>query len=219
MIGKEHDILGESPAMKLACTFALVKQLFEGACKAICVTQPKPPGMKRITDMMGPFSVVPEWVRLGKRSACCMGVMRGLELAKAYHPGLRLDCLAAGFPDLKADESKFSREDYAKVHKETRPFATKIADEMELNRLEAGYDEHSKRRRISLPTPVEFSLLPSPKKTSEPANPVEPFPGGEEDDLVMDDLSDVDLVEICNGILSPANVAGSSSQSKADDHA
>jgi len=138
---------------------------------------------------------------------------------QSYHPGLRLDCLAAGFPDLKADESKFSREDYAKVHKETRPFATKIADEMELNRLEVGYDEHSKRRRISLPTPVEFSLLPSPKKTSEPANPVEPFPGGEEDDLVMDDLSDVDLVEICNGILSPANVAGSSSQSKADDHA
>src|SRR3954467_9880502 len=50
--------------MKLACTFALIKQLFEGACKAIGVTQPKPPAMKRITDIMAPFSVVPEWVRL-----------------------------------------------------------------------------------------------------------------------------------------------------------
>jgi len=79
--GKEHQVLGESPAVKLACTFTLVKQLFEGACKAIGVTQPKPPNMKRITDMMGPFSVVPDWVKLGKRSACCMGVMRGLELA------------------------------------------------------------------------------------------------------------------------------------------
>ena len=61
--GKEHEILGESPARKLTCTFVLVKQLFEGACKAIGVTQPKPPTpMNMITNIMVPFSVVPEWV-------------------------------------------------------------------------------------------------------------------------------------------------------------
>ena len=39
LIGKEHDILSESPAKKLTCTFALVKKLFEGACKDIGATQ------------------------------------------------------------------------------------------------------------------------------------------------------------------------------------
>src|SRR4051812_14899890 len=84
--GKDHEILGESPAMKLTCTFSLIKQLFEGACKSIGVTQPKLLAMERITDIMAPFSVVPEWVRLGKQSSCRLGVMRGMELARAYHP-------------------------------------------------------------------------------------------------------------------------------------
>src|ERR1041385_5089284 len=135
----------QSPAMKLTCTFTLVKQLFEGACKATSATQPKPPSMKRVTDMMGPLSVVSEWVKLGKRSACCMGVMRGLELAKAYHPGLKPELLAAGFPEVKADNSKFTKDDHTKVRKETLSAATKIADGMDLAYLEAGYDESNKR--------------------------------------------------------------------------
>lgn len=114
------------------------------------------------------------------------------------------------FPELKADGSKFLKDDYSKLHEETRSSATMIVDGMELYRLEAGYDEHSKRRRVSLPSPVEFSLLPSPKKTSEPAESVELTPG-EKDELKMDDISDVDLVEVCNGLLSPAGVVGLSS--------
>ena len=31
--GKDHEILGESPTMKLTCTFALIKQLFEVPAK------------------------------------------------------------------------------------------------------------------------------------------------------------------------------------------
>ena len=202
--------------MKLTCTFSLVKQMFEGACKAVYATQPKPPSMKRITDMMGPLSVIPEWVKLGKRSACCMGVMRGLELVKAYHPGLKLDRLAAGFPELKADGSNFSKEDFIKVHKETRPFSTKIADDMELSRIETGYDDNKKRRRINLLTPIEFSLLPAAKVTLAPANPAEPCPGGEEDDFMMDDIADVDLMKSHSETLPSANVARSSSQSQAN---
>src|SRR4051812_21126406 len=115
VLGKEYDFLNESPAMKLTCTFTLVKQLFEGACKAIGATRPKPRTMKRVTDVMGPSSVVFEWVKLGKRSACCTGVMRGLELAKAYRPGLKPEQLAAGFPEFKANGSKFSKDDHNKI--------------------------------------------------------------------------------------------------------
>src|SRR4051812_10056089 len=176
--------------MKLTFTFNLVKQLFEGACKVISVTQPKPPSMNMITDLMGPLSVVSEWVKLGKRSACCMGVMRGLELAKAYHPGLKPEVLATGFPEFKADNSKFTKDDHTKVRRETRSAATKIADGMDLNYLEAGYDDSNKRRRVDLPSPTEFSLLPSPKKASETVGSVETTSGAKGDDLKMDEISD-----------------------------
>ena len=95
--------------------------------------------------------------------------------------------MAGGFPELKADASQFSKDDYSKLHRETRSAATQIADGIELSRLEAGYDGQSNRRRIGFPTPVEFSLLPSPKKTSESAGSVEPTAGGEGDGLKMDE--------------------------------
>ena len=86
--------------------------------------------------------------------------MRGMELARAYHPGLRPELLSGGFPELKDDGYPFSKEDYMKLHKETCPAATQIAEGIELARLEAGYDSQSKRRKMSFPVPAEFSLLP-----------------------------------------------------------
>ena len=167
--------------------------------------------MKRVTNMMGPLSVVSEWVNLGKRSACSMGLMRGLELDKAYHPGLKLELLASSFPELKVDGSKFTKDDHTKVRRETRSAATKIADGMDLAYLEARYDESNKRCRFDLPSPTEFSLLPSPKKASEPTGPFEPTSGAEEDELKMDDISDEELIDMCNVLMSSAGAAGSSS--------
>ena len=117
------------------------------------------------------------------------------------------------------NRSPFSKDDYMKLHKETHSAATQIADGIELSHLETGYNGQSKRRRISFPIPTDFSLVPSPTKSSELAGCVEPTPGAEEDELKMDDISDVDLVEVCNGLLSPAGTIGSSSQSKAGDDA
>src|SRR4051812_29686379 len=117
----------------------------------------------------------------------------GLELAKAYHPGLKPELLAGGFPELKDDGSQFSKDDYSKLHKEARSAATQIADGIELTRLEAGYDEQNKMRRIGLPSPVEFSLLPSPKKTLDSGGSAEPTPSGDEDELKMDDISDMQI--------------------------
>src|SRR3954470_20475582 len=141
--------------------------------------------MKRITNIMDPFSVVPEWVRLGKQSACRLGVMRGMELARAYHPRLKPNLLAGGSPELKADGSPFSKEDYMKLHKETRPAATQIADGIELSRLETGYDSQSKRRKMSFPVPAEFSIMPLPTESSELVVRGEPASGAEGDQMRM----------------------------------
>ena len=145
--------------------------------------------------------------------------MRGLELAKAYHSSLKSELLASGFPEFKAENSKFSKDDHTKIRRETRSAATKIADEMELSYLEAGYDDTNKRRRVDLPVPTEFALLSSPKKVPESAGSVEPASGAEEDELMMDDISDENLVEMWNVLILSAGPAGSSSQSKAGDQA
>src|SRR3954469_13750346 len=102
----------ESPGKQLSGSFSLIKKLFEGVCKIISLTQPLPAGMKRITDIMGPLSVVSEWAKIGKQSTCRLGAMRVFALSKAYHPGLKPAFLAGGFPEIKADGTPFTKEDF-----------------------------------------------------------------------------------------------------------
>ena len=71
--------------------------------------------MKRITDIMEPLSVVSEWEKIGKKLACRLGAMRVLALSKAYHPGLKPELLAGGFPEIKANGTTFSKEDFLKL--------------------------------------------------------------------------------------------------------
>jgi len=132
-IGKQHLILQESPDKKLTSLYILIKQLCEGAVKSITAAQGKPVTTSKMTEMMQSFSTVPAWVNLAKRSACRLGVMRGLELSKAYHPDMKPELLVDGFPELKADGSDFTETDYINIVKEMRIFATKIADEVDLS--------------------------------------------------------------------------------------
>ena len=91
-------------------------------------------------------------------------------------------------------------------------FVTKVADEVELSELEPGYDERNKRRKITPPEPVEFSLLPPSKtRTSDPATSTEPASGEEGDDLAIEDLSDVELYEGCDNLKAPAGSTGAKS--------
>src|SRR3954468_24285881 len=116
--------------------------------------------MKRITDIMEPFSVVAEWAKIGKQSACRLGAMRVLALAKAYHPGLKPELLAGGFPEIKADETSFGKEDFLKVQREILLTASQIADSIYLSRLEVGFEHQGKRRKVIFPVPNKFILLP-----------------------------------------------------------
>ena len=176
--------------------------------KYIVVAQGKLVTTSKSTEMMQSFSTVPAWVKLEKRSACRLGVMRGLELSKSYHPDMNPELLVDGFPELKADGSKFSKADYINIVKETRIFATKIADGIDLSNFEPGYDERNKRRKINPPEPVPFSELPPPKeKSADPASSTEPTSGEEEDDLKIEDFSDV-FCEDHDYLTDPAGSAG-----------
>ena len=102
--------------------------------------------------------------------------------------------LADDFPEFNTDGSTFSSEDYSRIIEDTRVSATKIADGMDLSMIEPGYYEHNKRWKTSPPKLVAFSLLP----LSNPASSTKPCSGEEEDDLAMEDISDVPLYEGCD---------------------
>src|SRR3954463_9627190 len=135
--------------------------------------------------------------------------MRVLALSKAYHPGLKPELLAGGFPEIKADGTPYTKDDFLKVQREIRPAASQIADSIDITRLEIGFDKQGKKRKVTFPVPDKFILFPPSTESSKSVD-TEPAPGAEEDDLKMDDFSDLDLVEVCNKLLSPAGVAGPS---------
>src|ERR1041385_8238597 len=115
--------------------------------------------------------------------------MRGLALAKPYHPDMKPELLVDGFPELKADGSEFIEVDYVNIVKETRIFATKIVDEVDLSDFEPGYDDRNKRRKLTPPELVKFSeVLSSKTKTTLPATSTELASGEDEDDLRVKDF-------------------------------
>lgn len=116
--------------------------------------------------MLKELSTVPAWIKIHKDSAYRKGVLRGLTLAKAYHPELRPELLAGGFPRFKVDGSEFSKEDYQAVLKETQHHACAIAQMIDLNTYQPNYDEQ--RRKISLQIPEPFELV---SKNKDPATP------------------------------------------------
>ena len=140
--------------------------------------------------------------------------MRVLALSKAYQPRLKPELLAGGFPEIKTDGTPFTKDDFLKVQRDFRPAASQIADSIDICRLEIGYDSQGKKRKVTFLVPEKFILLPPSNESSKPAD-TKPAPGVDEYELKMEDFSDLDLVEVCNKLLSPAGAAGSSSQNQA----
>lgn len=92
--------------------------------------------------------------------------MSALALAKAYHPEMDPALLAGGFPEFNADSTPFTKADFHRVIKETRPAATVIAHGLNLSGFQAGYDENN--RRMDMPQPQPFELIP-PRKAQKGA--------------------------------------------------
>jgi len=84
--------------------------------------------------------------------------MRVMALAKAHYPDIDPEKLAGGFPQFNLDNTEFSAKDLTAISKETRYAATVIAEELNLERFQQGYDK--KGRRIDAPEPIPAILIP-----------------------------------------------------------
>ena len=94
--------------------------------------------------------------------------MRGLALAKAYHPNLDPALLMKGFPQFNADGSPFDKKCYAKVVKQTRHAATEIAKSLKLASIQNAYDANNEE--IPEEEPPRVDLLQSYSKAAQTAS-------------------------------------------------
>ena len=72
--------------------------------------------------------------------------------------------LATGCPSLKEDGSPFTAEDFTKIVREMRPFASKLAEESELSKYQAANTAQNKKLKASV-YPV-MDLIPPTRKHS-----------------------------------------------------
>ena len=63
--------------------------------------------------------------------------MTALSQAKAWQPDLDSEDLANGCPSVKEDRSPFSADNFAKIAREMRPVASKLAKEIDLPQYHA----------------------------------------------------------------------------------
>ncbi|KAI5008361.1 hypothetical protein ZWY2020_009409 [Hordeum vulgare] len=101
--------------------------------------------IKPIKHMVGCLSTLPPQVEELKRSAARKGALTTLSWCLAYAPELKPEEVAVGYPELKDDESEFTKEDYHRVVKESRSAATQLAAILDLNKYQATYDDSNKK--------------------------------------------------------------------------
>lgn len=179
----------ESPANKLRAIMDIVRDLHTGGCRAIRSASNIPEIPKAIAKMVEELSKVPAWIRESKRSACRQGAMRALALCKIYNPSFELAQLVEGFPARRADGRLFMKEDYQQVVRETRVEASIIAEDINVERFEPGYDEQGQKRSMPTPGPVNLKSDVFRMSLASPSTPsAKPAPksGVERSGLVRD---------------------------------
>ena len=176
-VGEDNPTLESSDVTILEAVMDVIRDMYAGSCQVIqrltgCSEYPS-----FQEDFLSELSKAPEWVDLVKSSSCRKGATRALALCKSYYPYVDLDQLVRGFPELKADGSAFQKADYEQSVKNVRHYATKIADDVSLQKFEPGYDENNKRRLFPEPKVKEPMLGASRKRPSPLSEPMRTTPG------------------------------------------
>ena len=100
--------------------------------------------------------------------------MRGLALAKAYHPNLDPSQLMKGLPQFNADGSPFDKKCYSKVVKQTRHAATEIAKTLKLTSFQNAYDANNEEILEGEPPRVDLLQSYNPASRASSSNQADP---------------------------------------------
>lgn len=150
----------EQPLVKLKALYKFLEQLYVGGSYCVIAMKNTKARPRFIKDMLKELSMVPEWIKELKKSACRQGALTALARAKAYFPELVPAQIVSGFPEFNVDGTPFEQKDFLHCIKENRVAATQLAEEAELKKFQATYTEAGKC--VGPPTPQPFELnLPS----------------------------------------------------------
>ena len=100
--------------------------------------------------------------------------MRGLALAKAYHPNLDPSQLMKGFPQFNADGTPFDKKCYSRVVKQTRYAATEIAKSLKLTSFQNAYDANNEEILEDEPPRVDLQQSYSSAARASSSNQADP---------------------------------------------
>ncbi|KAE8769786.1 Cysteine synthase [Hordeum vulgare] len=95
-------------------------------------------------------------MKIQSESACRKGVLSALMLAKAFHPELKPELLADGYPQFKVDSSEFTKDEYQAVLKVAQNLACRIARDIDLKKYEVYYDENKKKVLLKMSESFEL---------------------------------------------------------------
>src|SRR3954466_14361767 len=154
--------LGSDVRMKLKAGYTLIEQLYTGAQRAITTASHNNPAPSLIQDTLKRLSMLPARIEELKRSAARTGAITALIRAKAWVPDFDPVEAAQGYPSLKEDGSDFGEDDLRAINRAVRPLACQLAEEADLSRYQAQYDNQNKR--VSAPVPEAGNLVPPIRK-------------------------------------------------------
>ncbi|KAI4975883.1 hypothetical protein ZWY2020_049490 [Hordeum vulgare] len=159
--------------------------------------------------MLGCLSTLPPQICELTRSAARKGVLTMLSRCLAYAPELKPEEVAAGFPQLKDNESEFTQDDYQRVVKESRSAATELAASLDLSKYQAAYDD--KNKKVNPPTFVTTILTPR--------RPKNPFDLEADLSAFLNDEDEFAALSKCNWVLGDLQLEVGQSSGQADPEA
>ena len=172
--GKRFAEAPRNLSLKLKDLYMFMRELYFGSCEVIKATRSLENPPRLVQEMNHQLSTVPAWINLWKRSSCRAGLMRGLALAKAYHPNLDPSQLMKGFPQFNADGTPFDKKCYSRVVKQTRYAATEIAKSLKLTSFQNAYDANNEEILEDEPPRVDLQQSYSSAARASSSNQADP---------------------------------------------
>ena len=162
--------------MQLKAAYTLLEQLYTGSLRTIRYVMGAKNMPTTIKESLNVLSTLPSQLKELKLSAARAAAIFTLVQAKAYNEDLDMAELTGGFPQHNYEGKEFTSKDFNRLRIETRPIATKLAEEVNLERYQAAYNDAGERVQ---PSSFEaISLIPHGRKDCfvpefEPSNLIE----------------------------------------------
>jgi hypothetical protein len=148
--------------MQLKVTYTFLEQLYTGCLRTIRYVMHAKDMPATIKDTLAILSTMPNQLKELKNSTARAAAIFTLARVKAYNEDVELSDLPGVFPQHDHAGKDFTTEDFNRLRIETQPVATKLAEEVSLDRYQVAYNDAGER--IESGSFKAISLIPYGRK-------------------------------------------------------